>query len=164
MDDSEATSLEQIRAFLAGSSEVRFAGERREEVYEWMEQTLVRLQYASLKRPGKGLVRSYITRMTGLSRAQATRLIMAYRETGRVKATAYLRTQFATQYTAADVALLAYVDKAQQTHRFDQRCLVVVADQGWHNNFKWRTITGGWVKFKCDVLRPTALRSGALSR
>ena len=77
-----------------------------------MEQTLVRHQYASLKRPGKGLVRSYIARMTGLSRAQATRLIMAYRETGRVKATAYLRTKFATHYTAADVALLAYVDKA----------------------------------------------------
>ncbi len=48
MDDSEAGSLEQIRAFLAGSGEVRFAGERREEMYEWVEQTLVRHQYASL--------------------------------------------------------------------------------------------------------------------
>jgi len=112
MDDSEAGSLVQIRAFLAGSSEVRFAGERREEVYEWVQQTLVRQQYASLKRPDKGLVRRYVARMTGLSRAQATRLIMAYRETGRVKATAYQRTKFATHYTAADVALLAYVDKA----------------------------------------------------
>jgi transposase InsO family protein len=112
MDDSEAGSLEQIRAFLAGSREVRFAGERREEVYGWVEQTLVRHQYASLKRPGKGLVRSYIARMTGLSRAQATRLIMAYRETGRIKAVAYRRTKFATHYTAADVVLLAYVDKA----------------------------------------------------
>ena len=112
MDDSEAGSLEQIRAFLAGGDEVRFAGERREEVYAWVEQTLVRHQYASLKRPGKGLVRSYIVRMTGLSRAQATRLIMAYRETGRVKAVAYQRTKFATHYTAADVVLLAYVDKA----------------------------------------------------
>jgi hypothetical protein len=33
MDDSEAGNLEQIRAFLAGSGEVRFAGQRREEVY-----------------------------------------------------------------------------------------------------------------------------------
>ena len=105
MDDSETGSGEQIRAFLAGSSEVRFAGERREEVYEWVEQTLVRHQYASLKRPGKGLVRSYIARMTGLSRAQAARLIMAYRETGRVKAVVYRRTKFATHYTAADVVL-----------------------------------------------------------
>jgi transposase InsO family protein len=112
MDDSEAGSLEQVRAFLAGSGEVRFAGKRREEVYRWVEQTLVRHQYASLDRPGKGLVRSYIARMTGLSRAQVTRLITAYGNTGLVKAVAYQRTKFATRYTAADVNLLAYVDKA----------------------------------------------------
>ena len=69
MDDTEATSLEQIQAFLAGSGEVRFAGQRREEVYGWIETTLVRLQYASLDKPGKGLVRRYTARMTGLSRA-----------------------------------------------------------------------------------------------
>src|ERR1035437_1788020 len=112
MDDSEAGSLEQIRTFLAGSGEVRFAGQRREEVYGWVEQTVVRHQYAGLDRPGKGLVRSYIARMTGLSRAQVTRLITAYRQTGQVKAAAYQRTHFATRYTAADVNLLAYVDKA----------------------------------------------------
>jgi transposase InsO family protein len=112
MDDSEARSLEQIRAFLAGSGEVRFAGQRREEVYGWVEQTLVRHQYASVDRPGKGLVRTYIARMTGLSRAQVTRLITAYRNSGRVKAVAYQRTQFARQYTSSDVDLLAYVDKA----------------------------------------------------
>jgi hypothetical protein len=112
MDDSEAGSLEQIRAFLAGSGGVRFAGQRREEVYAWVERTLVRHQYASLNRPGKGLVRRYIARMSGLSRAQATRLIAAYRSCGRVKAVAYQRTKFATHYTAADVDLLAYVDKA----------------------------------------------------
>jgi len=112
MDDSEAGSLEQIRAFLAGSREVRFAGQRREEVYGWVEQTLVRQQYASLDKPGKGLVRRYIARMTGLSRAQVTRLITAYGQAGRVKAVAYQRTKFATRYTAGDVNLLAYVDKA----------------------------------------------------
>jgi hypothetical protein len=75
MDDTEATSLEQMRAFLAGSGEVRFAGQRREEVYGWVEKTLVRFQYTSLDKPGKGLVRRYLSRMTGLSRAQVTRLI-----------------------------------------------------------------------------------------
>jgi hypothetical protein len=89
MDDSEAESLEQIRAFLARSGEVRFAGQRREGVYGWVEQTVVRHRYAGLDRPGKGLVRSYIARMTGLSRAQVTRLITAYRQTGQAKAAAY---------------------------------------------------------------------------
>ena len=70
MDDSEASSLTQIRAFLAGSGEVRFAGQRRREVYGWVEKTLVRHQYGSLQRPRKGLVRQYVARMTGLSRAR----------------------------------------------------------------------------------------------
>jgi transposase InsO family protein len=112
MDDTEATSLEQIRAFLAGSDPVQFSGQRREEVYGWVEKTLVRHQYASLERPGKGLVRRYLARMTGFSRAQVTRLITGYGRPGRVKAVAYQRTKFAVRYTAADVNLLAYVDKA----------------------------------------------------
>jgi transposase InsO family protein len=112
MDDSEAASLEQIRAFLAGSGEVRFAGQRRAEVYAWVERTLVRHAYASLGRADKGVVRKYIGRMTGLSRAQATRLIAGHRKTGQVKAAVYQRTKFARRYTAADIELLAYVDKA----------------------------------------------------
>jgi hypothetical protein len=112
MDDTEAKSLEQIRAFLAGSDPVQFAGQQREEVYGWVEKTLVRHQYASLDRPGKGLVRRYLGRMTGFSRAQVTRLITGYRRTDRVKAVAYQRTKFVTRYTATDVNLLAYVDKA----------------------------------------------------
>jgi len=112
MDDSQATSLEQIRAFLAGSGEVRFAAQKREEVYGWVERTLVRHLYATLTRPEKGLVRRYIARMTGLSRAQITRLITSHGTTGRVKVKPYQRTRFASRYTAADLELLAYVDKA----------------------------------------------------
>src|SRR5580698_2338853 len=112
MDDSEATSLEQIRAFLAGSGEVRFVGQRREEVYTWTERTLVRHQYAGLDRREKGLVRRYVARMTGLSRAQVTRMIASYASTGHVKARLYQRSKFAARYTKADVELLAYVDKS----------------------------------------------------
>jgi len=112
MDDSEATSLGQIRAFLAGSGEVRFAGQRREEVYAWTERTLVRHQYASLGRREKGLVRRYVARMTGLSRAQVARLIAGYADTGHVKAAPYRRRRFPARYTKSDVELLAYVDKS----------------------------------------------------
>jgi hypothetical protein len=112
MDDSVPMSLEQIQAFLAGSSEVRFAGQHRDEIYAWTEQTLVRHEYASLSRAEKGVLRQYLARMTGLSRAQMTRLIMSYAETGHVKASAYQRSKFASVYTKADVELLAYVDKS----------------------------------------------------
>jgi hypothetical protein len=112
MDDSQATSLEQIRAMVAANSVVRFAGQRREEVYGWVERALVRHEYAGLTRPDKGAVRLYIAQMTGLSRAQVTRLITGYRQTGRVVVVPYQRTRFPKTYTAADVTLLAYVDRA----------------------------------------------------
>jgi len=112
MDDSEASSLEQVQAFLEGAGEVRFAGQSRAEVYGWTERTLVRFAYASLGRREKGLVRRYIARMTGLSRAQVTRLIAGYAASGQVKAASYQRRKFTARYTRADVELLAYVDKS----------------------------------------------------
>lgn len=50
--------------------------------------------------------------MTGLSRAQVTRLIAAYVARGRVRAPQYRRHRFPTRYCKADVELLAYVDQA----------------------------------------------------
>lgn len=112
MDDSEATSLEQVRAFLAGAGEVRFSGAKRAQVYVWTEQTLVRFRYTGLGKQDKGLVRRYILRMTGLSRAQVTRLISSYTSSGRVKAVEYQRRKFPKRYTKGDVDLLAYVDRS----------------------------------------------------
>ena len=112
MDDSQTTSLEQIRALVDANSAVRFAGQRREEIYAWVEKTLVRHEYAGLRKPDKGVLRLYLAQMTGLSRAQVTRLIGGYQQTGRVIAAPYQRGRFPSIYTAADVALLAYVDRA----------------------------------------------------
>lgn len=112
MDDSQASSLDQVREVVKANQALQFSGQGREEVYAWVERTLVRHEYARLRKPDKGLVRQYLGQMTGLSRAQVTRLISAYQRTGRVTATRYRRNRFASVYTAADVALLAHVDRA----------------------------------------------------
>ena len=112
MDDSHATTLEQIRALVAANAAVRFAGQRRQEVYQWVERTLVRHEYNILRKPDKGVIRHYLAQRTGLSRAQVTRLITGYQQTGRVLAVPYQRARFASIYTAADMDLLAYVDRA----------------------------------------------------
>ena len=75
MQPSERLSLEQIQAFLKGSGEVGFKGQNRDEVYGWVNQTLRVQRYEELKRSGRGIVRRYVEKMTGLSRAQTTRLI-----------------------------------------------------------------------------------------
>ena len=142
MDDSEATSLEQIRAFLAGSGEMRFAGQRREEVYAWTEGTLVRHEYAGLRRQEKGLLRRYIARMTGLSRAQVTRLIAGYAGTGKVQAAAYQRRKFATRYTKSDVELLAYVDKRHGNLSGPATKRILEREYGEYGQAAYRRVAG----------------------
>jgi hypothetical protein len=112
MQQPEKLSLEQIRAFLAGASPVEFTGEGRAGRYGWVEHTLRQHDYARLGKSDKGLLRGYLAKMTGMSRAQVTRLIAQYRKQGAVPAPAYQRRKFATRYTDADIRLLAYVDQA----------------------------------------------------
>ena len=115
MQDGERLSLEAIRAFLEGSQELRFEASSRQELYEWVGRTLVEQEYGGLGREGKGWVRRYIAKMTGLSRAQVTRLVGQYRERGQVKAKTYRRHRFATRYSSEDIALLAEMDDAHET-------------------------------------------------
>ena len=115
MEAGERLSLEQIRAFLAASDGVPFEGRTREEVYGWVAQTLRRQGYEELGRTGRGLVRRYLEKMTGLSRAQITRLITQYLAGEEVKPKRYRRRRFPTRYTRADVELLASVDEAHET-------------------------------------------------
>ena len=115
MKNAERQSLEQIRAFLEAGHEVEFEAKDRNEIYTWMTATLCQQQYWKQAREVKGLLRSYIVRMTGLSRAQVTRLIARYRQDGAVKQRSYRRNRFASRYTAADIELLASVDEAHET-------------------------------------------------
>jgi hypothetical protein len=75
-------------------------------------RTLVEQEYAGQKREAKGLLRIYVGKMTGLSRAQVTRLIGQYLKSGMVKERSYRRNRFAIQYRAGDVQLLAAVDES----------------------------------------------------
>lgn len=115
MEDGEKLSLEQIRAFLEASEEVRFQAGDREQKYEWVSQTLRQQEYGRLKREGKGLVRQYVGKMTGLSRAQVARLIRRHQQSGSAQPRRYRRHRFAQRYTAADIEQLAQVDQAHET-------------------------------------------------
>ena len=77
--------MEQIRAFMAASQEIRFAGGNRKEIYDWVRQTATEQEYHVQGKAGKGLLRCYLAKTTGLSRAQVTRLIGQYLATGKVE-------------------------------------------------------------------------------
>ncbi len=80
-----------------------------------MERLLCHHEYPRLGRRSKGLLRAYIERMTGFSRAQSTRLISGYVKSGRVQPKPSLRARFPRRYTPADVELLAAVDRAHES-------------------------------------------------
>src|ERR1700737_756050 len=105
MVERQPMSLEQIRTFLEGSEEIRFTGRNRKEMYSWVGQTLVGQQYHILKKEEKGLLRSYLGKMTGLSRAQVTRLIGQYLGKGTVEENGNTGGGFPTLYTRADIGL-----------------------------------------------------------
>jgi transposase InsO family protein len=112
MEVTGSLSLEEIQAFLEASGEVGFKGRNREDVYEWINKALRGQRYQELKRSGRGWVRRYVEKMTGLSRAQVTRLITLYLSGEEVRAKTYRRRCFARRYTREDVELLAAVDQA----------------------------------------------------
>ena len=115
MQASEQLSLDQIQAFLQGSTGIQFQGTSRAEKYGWVEQILVQQQYLQQDRRGRGLIRQYMAKMTGLSRAQVTRLIGQYVQCGKVKVRQYRRHRFAQRYTGADIERLARVDEAHDS-------------------------------------------------
>ena len=115
MENGEHLSLEQIQAFLTGNEEIEFKAPNRKELYEWTQQALCGQSYGSLHRSGKGLMKRYIGKATGLSRAQVTRLIGQYTESGIVKSRQGRGRRYSARYEAGDVALLARVDEAHDT-------------------------------------------------
>ena len=115
MHESEQLSLDQIQQFLKASQGIRFEGKTQEQIYGWVEKVLVHHHYLKQGRRARGLLRRYLEKMTGLSRAQVTRLIERYGKTGKVAVTVYRRHRFPQRYTAADVELLARVDEAHET-------------------------------------------------
>jgi transposase InsO family protein len=112
---AEKLGLVEIEAFLAASESVRFVGCGRTEIYGWVERLLCHHEYPLQKRRAKGLLRAYVERMTGLSRAQVTRLIGDYVKVGRIAPRPSLRPRFQRHYTASDVELLAAVDEAHES-------------------------------------------------
>ncbi|HMO46635.1 MAG TPA: DDE-type integrase/transposase/recombinase [Rubrivivax sp.] len=117
MNEGQVRTLEQLRQVLAGTQELQFRrAEDDEGRYGWIEQVLRRFGYRQLHRADRGAVLAYLQRLSGYSRAQVTRLVARW-TTGKPLVKNYRRPEhaFARRYTAADVALLAEVDRAMGT-------------------------------------------------
>jgi transposase InsO family protein len=115
MEEAKLQTLEQIKAFLDGTSEVEFRVPK-EGRNSFIERVLKRFGYAPHGRVDKGILLRYIERMTGLSRQQVTRLVRQYRKDGKLsKKPCAPKRGFTYRYTDADVILLAEMDALHST-------------------------------------------------
>ena len=114
MEDPEEMSLEQMKKLVESSRAVRFSIEGREALYGLIMRVLKNQRYVELSREQRGIVRRFLTKVTGRSRAQITRLIRQWMEARMIAAKRPARRRFATRYTDEDARLLAEVDAAHE--------------------------------------------------
>ena len=103
LDIERLHSVDEVRDFMAGSEPVDFHFTDRHGAYDFVRRALRRLAYDGLGKSDKGVVRRFVAKVTGLSRAQTTRLIGQYRRNGRIEDRRRGATRpFERRYTAAD--------------------------------------------------------------
>ena len=109
-------TVEKVRGFLDGAGELDVQVVERASACDFIAGTLSRLGYARRSSADKGIIRQVLTKVTGLSRAQVTRLIAQYRASGRIRGRRGPPTHpFARRYTGEDIRLLAKVDALHGT-------------------------------------------------
>lgn len=91
---------------------IRFKAISKEEKYKWINDTLNKFNYLRLKKKEKGIVRKYITKMTGLSQSQTDRIIGRKKKFGKTFLMSTNRHRFPRKYSPADIALLIKTDNA----------------------------------------------------
>lgn len=107
-------SLEQMKALVESSRAVRFSIEGREALYSLMVRVLKKQRYGELSREQRGIVRGFLAKVTGRSRAQVTRLIGQWMEGRTIQSKRLSRRRFPTRYKEEDARLLAEVDAAHE--------------------------------------------------
>jgi len=105
-------TVDQVRGFLAGSRQLDVRVESRAASYALVAKVLQQFDYRHRGKADKGLLRNFLAKVTGLSRAQLTRLLAQHRATGQVvDHRSAPRHAFPRRYTSADIGLLAEVDR-----------------------------------------------------
>ncbi len=105
-------TLEEVRAFVEGCGSLDIELADRASAYDFIRRALARFGCQGAGRAAKGLLRACLGKATGLSRAQAARLIRRRRETGVVedRRGGPPAKPFRRKCTAADIRLLAEAD------------------------------------------------------
>ncbi|MEO7128707.1 MAG: integrase, partial [Rhodoferax sp.] len=122
MNESRLRTIAQLQEFLAATPQVQFTahgGGGDSQRYQHISAVLARFDYPRCSKPERGVVRAYLVRTSGYSRAQLTRLVARW---GRNRLAALPLAKcyrspvapFARKYNAIDIELLVEMDRANE--------------------------------------------------
>src|SRR5579872_840612 len=114
MRNLERLTLAEMKGFVTTNRHVNWSVAERAGVYELIERVLKAQHYRRLSKGQKGIVKTFLSKVTAVSRAQLTRLIQRWMETRRIDRKPMQRPSFPRRYTAADIMTLAEVDAAHE--------------------------------------------------
>jgi transposase InsO family protein len=112
MNNTRNLNIPEIKHLLTATKLLTFKATSKTEAYQWVEQLLRATRYWRLTKKERGVVKTYIKKMTGYSHTQATELIRRFKTTGYVRLKTYRRHSFGRRYTDHDVTILAETDDA----------------------------------------------------
>ena len=116
MDDKWIVTMDQVRQFLDGTSDVELVIEVKAERYRWIEGTFERFDYPRRGRVDKGSLLNFIEKVSGYSRIQVKRFAKQYIDTEEVKQHPPTRSRgFTKRFTNDDIRLLAKTDDLHET-------------------------------------------------
>ena len=110
MTNLEQLSLGEMEDLLSGSGEVTWATEDIASKYALIAAVLKAQKYAKLGKRERGIVRRFLAKVTGASRAQLTRLIGQWMEQRKIVRKVGKRPNFTVRYMREDILLLAATD------------------------------------------------------
>jgi len=156
-------TLAQVQAFVASNKAISFTLTDRVSAYGWMADTLKQFHYGRCTRTDKGVLRQYLCKVTGFSRAQVARCIRQFTEDGAIRDRRHApAVPFARRYTPDDIRLLAEMDALHgtlQVHgdaRFER--LASISNGHLYNRRQHKTYQAKRGAF--DKTRPTHVNIG----
>lgn len=114
MSNLERLTLAEMQEFVSNKGGAGCTAAEQETIYGFIERVLKQQQDRRLSKGQKGIVRRFLAKITGLSRAQLTRLIQRWMDTRRIERKPARRPSFHRHYTEAGIARLAEVDAAHE--------------------------------------------------
>ena len=116
MNDENIVSIAQLKSFLKEAVQsVSFSinnigNKNKQEMYDWVGTIISRFRYFSLKKKERGIVLSYIEKITKRSRGQIKKWIKKKKKFGRIKLSSIKKNIFRTRYGTSDIARLIETD------------------------------------------------------